>query len=65
MRMLLIINRPRVASTMSKFKWALEKWQNLLRNLWFAISQVNDGGASALDKEKSLTPIDSQCIDNY
>lgn len=40
MRMLLIINRLNVASTVSNSSWALEKWQISFGNLWFAINQV-------------------------
>lgn len=65
MRMLLIINRLSAVSAMSKFKRALGKWQNLLRNLWSTIYQVNDVGAPFLGREKALTFIDSQCIDNH
>lgn len=36
-------------------KWTLEKWQNLLENLWFAINQVNDVGAPTfLKREKEI-----------
>lgn len=43
--MLLIINRLDACEHNEPFKWVFEKWQNLLRNLWFVINQVNAVGA--------------------